>query len=280
MNAWMPVLGATIALCVVFAAAFWLARRIDNFGTVDVVWSYAFAGLAAGLAITEDGWPARRWALAALVAAWSVRLGTHLARRVAAYHPCEDKRYRQLRVDWSGRFAVRMFGFFQIQALSVVVLATPLFLAMRHEAPAFHALEVAGVALAIIALTGEALADAQLRAFKRDPSERGGVCARGLWAWSRHPNYFFEWLVWLAFALIALPAAWGWVGLVAPAIMLALLLRFTGIPLLEQQALASKGEAYRRYQETTSAFFPRPPGRRPGSRPGTPRAASSHDFSP
>ena len=263
MNTATLILATTIVLCLVFAAAYGFARRIDNYGIVDVVWSYAFAGVAVGLAFAGDGWLPRRIMMAGLVCLWSVRLGTHLARRVAAYHPHEDTRYRKLRAEWTRHFDRRMFGFFQLQALSVVVLAAPLFLVMRHQAPAIHALEVIGLALAIVALAGEATADAQLNAFKRDPSARGRVCARGLWAWSRHPNYFFEWLVWVAFAFIALASPWGWLGLIAPASMLVLLLRVTGIPLLEQQALESKGEAYRRYQQTTSAFVPWPPKRPP-----------------
>lgn len=261
MSALSLILLALGGLCVLFAGVYLLARRLDNYGIVDVAWSYAFGLLAVFFAATADGWLPRRLALAALVVAWSVRLGTHLGRRVAAHHPEEDGRYRRMRESWAGRFHATMFGFFQLQALSVVVLGLPFLVAMRHASPGFHPLEVAGALVWCVAILGESIADAQLAAFKREPRHRGAVCAAGLWRWSRHPNYFFEWLVWVGFALIALAAPAGWTGLIAPASILYLLLRVTGIPLTEEQAVRSKGDAYRRYQQSTSVFIPWPPRR-------------------
>jgi steroid 5-alpha reductase family enzyme len=250
------VLVALAALCGLFALLYFVARRLDNYGIVDVAWAYAFAPTAAFYALAGQGWAPRRALLAALAATWSLRLGTHLLRRVASHHPVEDGRYVQLRRDWAGVFAPKMFGFFQLQAVSVVLLALPFALPVNDATPAFSVFELAGAALWLAALAGESLADAQLAAFKRDPANRGRVCTVGLWRYSRHPNYFFEWLVWVAFALCALAAPRGWLGLVAPASILYLLLRVTGIPLNEEQSLRSKGDAYRRYQQTTSAFVP------------------------
>ncbi len=244
-----------------FAGVYLLSRRLDNYGVVDVAWSYAFAALALFYAATAAGWPARRWLLAAMVTVWSVRLGTHLFVRVAGHHPVEDARYAALRRDWAADFAFRMFRFFQYQALSVVVLGVGFLLSARNPAPGFHPLEIAGAALWLFAVAGETIADAQLAAFKRDPANRGRVCDRGLWGWSRHPNYFFEWLIWVAFFVFALPSPGGWAATIGPVVILYLLLRVTGVPLAEQQSLRSKGDAYRRYQETTSVFFPRPPRR-------------------
>jgi len=247
--------GATGAL---FAVIYVFARRIDNYGVVDVAWSYAFGGLAAFYALAGDGWPVRRALLAAMVAVWSLRLGTHLLIRVAGHHPTEDSRYGQLRRDWSAAFHAKMFGFFQLQAVSVIVLGLAFLISARHGTPRLHACEIAGAVLWLIAMTGEALADAQLAAFKRAPAHRGQVCDVGLWRYSRHPNYFFEWLIWVAYFIFALASPWGWVAVVGPAGILFLLLRVTGIPLAEAQSLRSKGEAYRRYQQTTSAFVPLP----------------------
>jgi steroid 5-alpha reductase family enzyme len=239
-----------------FAAVYQWARRIDNYGVVDIAWSYAFAAVALFYAMSGAGWLGRRVLLGSLVTLWSLRLGTHLYRRVMAHHPEEDGRYQRLRQDWAGRFAPKMFGFFQLQALSVVLLALPFLLASQHTVPALHPLEWAGAVVWLLALIGESSADAQLAAFKRDPSHRGQVCDVGWWRYSRHPNYFFEWLIWIAFALFALASPFGWLGLLSPAIILYLLLRVTGIPLTEQQSLRSKGDAYRRYQARTSAFIP------------------------
>ncbi len=119
-----------------------------------------------------------------------------------------------------------------------------------------HPLEFAGAALWLIAISGEALADAQLAAFKRRASNKGRVCDAGLWRYSRHPNYFFEWLIWVAYFVFALGSPWGWVAIVGPASILYLLLRVTGIPMTEEQSIRSRGDAYRRYQQTTSAFIP------------------------
>ncbi len=250
---------ATVALCLLFAALYALARRLDNYGIVDVAWSYAFAGLAAFYALAGAGEPLRRALIGTLAAVWSLRLGTHLLVRVASHHPKEDTRYLQLRRDWAGNFAPKMFGFFQLQAVSIVILGVPFLLAAQNSAARLHPLELAGACLWLLALGGEALADAQLAAFKRDPAHRGQVCAVGLWRYSRHPNYFFEWLIWVAFFVFALASPWGWLAAIAPASILFLLLRVTGIPMAEEQSLRSKGDAYRRYQQTTSAFVPLPP---------------------
>jgi steroid 5-alpha reductase family enzyme len=198
-----------------------------------------------------------------MVTLWSLRLGTHLYRRVMGHHPVEDGRYVQLRQDWAGNFTTKMFGFFQLQAASVVLLGSGFLISALNPEPRLHALEITGLALWLLALAGEALADRQLAAFKRNAGGRAAVCDTGLWRYSRHPNYFFEWLVWVAYFVFALASPWGWVAVIGPASILFLLLRVTGIPLTEEQSLRSKGAAYRRYQQTTSAFVPWFPKRLP-----------------
>lgn len=246
-----------LALCsAAFALCLRLARRIDNYGVVDVLWSYAFGPVAALYAALADGWLPRRLLVAGLALAWSARLGLHLHRRVMGHHPVEDGRYQELRRRWAGRLGAEMFKFYQYQALSVVVLSTPFLLAAGRAEPRFTALDFAALALFVVSLAGESLADAQLARFKHDPANTGRVCDVGLWALSRHPNYFFVWLTWVGFALLALPAARGWLGLLAPAAILYLLLFVTGIPATEEQALRTKGEAYRDYQRRVSAFVP------------------------
>jgi steroid 5-alpha reductase family enzyme len=243
-------------LCVAFALCYALARHWDNYGVVDVAWSYAFAPVAIIYAWAGPGWEPRRWLVAALALVWSLRLGTHLLRRVAAHHPVEDSRYVQLRRDWAGVFHRKMFGFFQLQALSISLLSLPFLLPTANPTPGFLTLELIALGLWILAIAGEALADAQLATFKRQPENRGRVCNVGLWRYSRHPNYFFEWLIWVALALFASASPLGWLAWTAPAAILFLLLRVTGVPLAEEQALRTRGEAYRRYQATTSAFVP------------------------
>ncbi len=254
----LPLAALALALCcAVFAACFGVARRLDNYGVVDIVWSYAFGPVAALYALLADGgWPARRVVVAAIAILWSARLGTYLCRRVMSHHPEEDGRYREMRARWAKNFAVEMFKFYQFQALSVVVLATPFLLALGRPEPRFTALDWIALALFVVGQAGEALADTQLAAFKKKPGNQGRVCEAGLWAFSRHPNYFFVSLTWLSFALFALPAPWGWLGMIAPGAILYLLLFVTGIPMTEEQALRTKGEAYRDYQRRVAAFVP------------------------
>lgn len=247
---------AIAAVGLIFAGTFALARRMENYGIVDIVWSYAFGALAVFYAATLDGWTPRRWIMAALVAIWSVRLGTHLYRRVMSHHPEEDRRYAEMRTRWADRFAYKMFTFYQQQAVSVVILGLPFLLIARNPTERFHPLEYAGTALWLIALLGESLADAQLAAFKRDPSHRGKVCEAGLWGCSRHPNYFFEWCIWVAYFVFALASPWGWTSVICPAGMLYLLLCVTGVPMTEEQSLRSRGDAFRDYQRRVSVFVP------------------------
>jgi steroid 5-alpha reductase family enzyme len=263
MNPFLLSLLALLVCAAVFAASYRVARRIDNYGIVDIVWSYAFGLVALLYAALAAGWLPRRVLIAALVTTWSLRLGTYLYRRVMGHHPEEDGRYREMRTRWAGHFHVEMFKFYQFQALSVVILATPFLLALGRAEPRFLLLDWLALGLVLAAQAGESVADAQLAAFKKDPANRGRVCEVGLWATSRHPNYFFVFLTWLGFSLFALPASWGWLGLIAPAAILYLLLFVTGIPMTEAQALRSKGEAYRDYQSRVSPFIPWFPRRTP-----------------
>ena len=257
------ILYALAGLCTLFGMFYLLARRMDNYGIVDIVWSYSFAALVLYYGLFGGGWIVRKALIATMAMLWSLRLGTHLYRRVISHHPVEDGRYVQLRKDWAGNFAPKMFGFFQMQAGSVVLLGAGFFIICLNSDARLHPLEIAGAVLWLFALTGEAISDAQLSAFKRVKENKGRVCDVGLWHHSRHPNYFFEWLIWVAYFVFALGSPWGWVAAVGPVSILYLLLRVTGIPLTEEQSLRSKGDAYRHYQKSTSAFVPWFPQKNP-----------------
>jgi steroid 5-alpha reductase family enzyme len=191
---------------------------------------------------------------------WGFRLASHLLVDRIIGHP-EEGRYQELRRQWKTRIEFKFLLFFQFQALLCVVLSAPFYLASRNTAESLTPLDCAGVAVWAIGIAGEAIADRQLAAFKHDPSNRGKTCRVGLWNYSRHPNYFFEWLIWVGIALFGIGAPYGSIGLISPALILYFLLRVTGIPATEAQALRSRGLEYRRYQETTSAFIPWPPKR-------------------
>jgi steroid 5-alpha reductase family enzyme len=249
------LLGTLLVVAVMFGL--WLlGLKKHNFSYVDIGWSVNFALLAALYAALAPGDLARRLVIAAMFAAHGLRLGWHLAKRIIG-EP-EEGRYQQLRKDWggSGNLNLKFLGFFQFQALLNAFLTLPLLLASFNRDPDFHPLEMAGIALFVIALAGESVADAQLAAFKRNPANKGGVCDVGLWHYSRHPNYFFEWLIWIAYAIFALASPHGWIALAMPVLMLHFLINVTGLKATEEQALRTKGERYRRYQARTSGFIP------------------------
>jgi steroid 5-alpha reductase family enzyme len=261
----MP-LPASLALAAwLLAAALMLAlwlwhRRVSNAGLVDVGWALGLVLAVLLYAAAGSGAPRRRWAIAAMVATWGLRLAAYLLRdRILGR--AEDPRYADLRRRGSVAASGDFFLFFQAQALLVVVLSTPMLIAAMNPAPAWSALEIGAVALWLAALAGETIADRQLERFRAASGGARGTCRSGLWRYSRHPNYFFEWLIWVAYALYALASPGGTLALAAPVLMLYLLFRVTGIPATEAQALRTRGEDYRRYQHTTSVFVPWPPRR-------------------
>jgi steroid 5-alpha reductase family enzyme len=161
-----------------------------------------------------------------------------------------------LRKEWKTNLPLRFFFFFQFQALLDLFLSLPFLLACLDTSAPLGIPEKIGAAIWIVGILGESVADAQLEAFKKNPANKGKTCRAGLWNYSRHPNYFFEWTVWVGYAVFCIAAPWGLLGLLAPALILYFLLRLTGIPATEAQALRSRGDEYREYQRTTSAFVP------------------------
>ncbi|MFG0331308.1 MAG: DUF1295 domain-containing protein [Phycisphaerales bacterium] len=249
------ITGAAIGLMFVL----WLIHLpLKDAGLVDVGWSFALGAAAVFCALTGEGDETRRWIVGVLGGVWGFRLAYHLLtdRVIGAEH--EDGRYLMMREKLGEKAWIVFLGFFEIQALLVGILALPFALAASAVEPV-GALDVLAIVIWVTGIVGEAIADWQLRHFKKDPESKGRVCKRGLWRYSRHPNYFFEWLMWVAYATIALPAEWGWLAISAPALMLLLVLKVSGIPPTEARAARSRGAEYRAYQRTTSAFVPWPP---------------------
>jgi steroid 5-alpha reductase family enzyme len=250
-----------VGLSVLMALVHPIATRTGNSGWVDVVWSYGIGifgifGALVPIGPGEQPTP-RSWLVAVLVAIWSLRLGTYILTRTLKGG--DDPRYAQLRKDWGERFGIRLFGFLQIQALAAFILAVAVMVAARSPGP-LGIFDGLGAALAIIAIVSEGVADAQLAAFKRAPANTGKLCDQGLWRLSRHPNYFFEWLAWIAYPVIAIGSgfAWGWIALAAPLMMYWLLVHVSGIPPLEAHMRRSRREAFAAYQARVRAFWPIP----------------------
>lgn len=251
---------AAAALAILAKSIAWVVqRRSGNAGLVDPIWAWTLGGIALLFAAAGDAPPLLRLLLALMGGLWGLRLGMHLWRRNAG-RP-EDWRYAQLRQRWGDGVQLRMFAFFQFQNLFTLALATSAFMPVtwRADLPSTMALLLAA-ALWLSAVAGEGLADAQMAEFRTNPANHGRVCRSGLWRYSRHPNYFFECLHWCAYVPLAVGAAWGWIALAAPLVMATLLLRFSGVPLLEGELLRRK-PGYAEYIRSTSILIPRRPRR-------------------
>lgn len=263
-----PLAAIAIALSLVMAGAWLVALRSGQSGWVDAIWSFATGGAGVAMALLSLGdWQqptTRQLVVAALAALWSLRLGLHIVARTMKGG--DDPRYAQLRKDWGKDFRTRLFWFLQIQAASALLLVLAITTAAHNPAPGLHFGDWLGIAILAVAIAGEALADSQLTRFRTDPANKGRVCDVGLWGYSRHPNYFFEWLGWLAYAAIAIDLTgaypWGWFALGGPIFMYWLLVHVSGIPPLEAHMLQSRGEAFRAYQRRVNAFWPGPPMQR------------------
>jgi steroid 5-alpha reductase family enzyme len=263
----LTLLCIALALCAGMTLA-WLAwRRTGNSGWVDTVWTFSvgFVGIAGAIVppTGSDALLSRRMLVAVFAGLWAVRLGLHIARRTRGI--ADDPRYAALIRGWGGDATRQMFLLLQKQALVSIPLGTAMVLAAANPEQELRLQDWLAVVVMAVAIGGEALADRQLREFSADPANRGKVCDVGLWRWSRHPNYFFEWLGWLAYPLLAIGAwEWGWLALAAPACMYWLLAYVSGVPPLEDHMLATRGDAYRAYQAKTGVFFPLPPSLKRG----------------
>lgn len=259
----LAVFVQSLALSAIMSGAWAVQQRTGNSGWVDTIWTFGLGliGTLAALIPLSNSVPVRQVLVAGIVFAWSLRLGLHIASRTARIS--DDPRYAELIRGWGPDARRQMYWLLQKQALVTIPLAASIFLAAHNPAPGFRLQDALAVCVMIVAIAGEAAADRQLRAFRSLPGNHSKVCDVGLWRWSRHPNYFFEWLGWLAYPLMAIDLgggyAVGWVAVAGPVCMYWLLAHVSGVPPLEEHMLRSRGDAYRAYQARTSVFFPMPP---------------------
>lgn len=251
------------ALAVIMSGAWAVQQRTRNNGFIDAVWTFGLGAIGLVSALVpigeSEGTSGRQLLVAFLIGAWSLRLGGHILRRSNAR--ADDPRYAALVRQWGDDASRQMFILLQKQAIVTVPLALALFLAAHNPAPLFRLLDYAALAVVLIGLAGESIADRQLAAWAKSKGKNEAVCDRGLWGWSRHPNYFFEWMFWVAIPLLAIAGGypWGFLAFAAPLCIYWLLVYVSGIPPLEEHMVQKYGAAYRSYQARTSAFFPLPP---------------------
>jgi len=234
-----------------------LQRIVRNASIADVGFCAGLIAVVLWYVGQASGAIERKILLALMVCVYAGRLGLYiLQNRVIGKQ--EDARYRLLREQWGSWEPLVMFGYFQLQALAIAVFSLPFLVILQRSEPPFSFWELAGFLIWIVAVSGEAVADLQLARFRADPLNRGRVCREGLWYYSRHPNYFFEWVHWWAYVVMAvgLPLTNWLLTWIAPITMGWALLKVTGIPLAEQQAVRSRGNDYRDYQRTTTKLIP------------------------
>jgi steroid 5-alpha reductase family enzyme len=225
---------------------------------VDVFWGAGFVVLAWFAYAVADGSRDRGLLLAALTTVWGLRLTIHLARRNLGHG--EDKRYAQMRERWGAKWPLRsLFVVFWLQGALMWIVALPVQVGVHDPTPAgLTWLDGVGAAVWLVGFAFEAIGDAQLTRFKADEANAGQVMDRGLWAWTRHPNYFGDFTVWWGIWLVALATTSAWWTFVGPAVMSVLLIRVSGAALLEK-GMRSSRPGYEDYVARTSGFFPRPP---------------------
>lgn len=251
----LPLACAAVAGLIV--ATWILSLLLRDASVVDPVWGPAFAVVAAIAALDGAGAPARRWLLLVLTAVWGLRLGIHLTRR-KLHEREEDRRYRAMREAHPGNFALWSLGWvYLLQGVLVLVVSLPLQVASQRPTALSWAI-APGLALYCVGLAFEAIGDEQLRRFRADPANRGAVMDRGLWRYTRHPNYFGDACVWWGLWLVALQAGGTWWTVIGPSVMSLLLVRVSGKGLLERD-IGERRPAYARYVERTSGFLPLPP---------------------
>lgn len=248
------ILLALFLVSTYFSLLWLLYYQKGNISLVDIGWSSSFILIGLLYFWLGEGKFSRKILLLVMILLWAGRLTIHLLRRFSFEK--EDPRYTELASGWKGKIEQKVYALYLGQGALAVLLSLPFLLIFQNRIPHLSLLENIGIAVWLIGFLGEAWSDSQLASFREQRTQPDAICEEGFWYYSRHPNYFFEWLIWLGFALFALAAPYGWLGLLSPLVILGLLLFVTGVPCAERQALRSKGDAYRRYQETTSAFIP------------------------
>jgi steroid 5-alpha reductase family enzyme len=238
--------------------ALWLlSLALRDVSIVDVFWGLGFVMVAHGVRLTTPGFPPRAWLVAALVTAWGVRLGAYLCWR--NWGGGEDYRYQAMRRHYGDRFWITsLVVVFGLQGVLMWVISLPVQLAIASPAPpTLGALDALGTVLVLIGLGFESIGDFQLARFKADSANKGKVMDRGLWYYTRHPNYFGDAVVWWGLFCFALATGHAWT-VIGPIVMTYLLTRLSGVPLLEKK-LARTRPGYADYVARTSSVIPWPP---------------------
>lgn len=259
----LNLLAVTVAVTIFIGIIMAVAIRISNQSIIDIFWGPGFVVAAFASYLASVGGPGddtRRLVVLALTAIWGLRLGAYIGKRNIGHG--EDRRYTSMMRQRKGQALIpflirRIYG---MQGGLIILISLPVQFAM-YQNEAIGIIGSIGMAIWLIGFLFEAVGDWQLARFKANPANAGKIMDRGLWAWTRHPNYFGDACVWVGLFVLALGAPWGIVAIVSPIVMIKLLTSFSGKAVLERGMRRSKGEAYDLYIANTSGFFPMPPRR-------------------
>jgi steroid 5-alpha reductase family enzyme len=250
---------AAIVIVVLMVSTWAISVAVKNASIVDIVWGLGFVLVAWGVNLTADGLDARQWVLTLMTTIWGLRLCLYLAWR--NHGKGEDFRYRAMRKRWGPRFWLISLGtVFGLQGVLMWIVSLPVQLGQADSTPDLGVLTWIGLAVWALGLSFEVVGDAQLARFKADPASAGVVMDRGLWRYTRHPNYFGDACVWWGIALVAAETGTGAWGIIGAVVMTVLLRRVSGVTLLEK-SLVKRRAGYGEYVARTSPFIPRPPKR-------------------
>lgn len=232
----------------------YLGKR--NVSMIDVAWGLGFVIAVFVYFALGEGFLWRKILVGTIVSIWGIRLSLYLAYRFNFAH--DDPRYEHLLETWPlpSLPSLQVLFLYLVQGCLIIVLSLPFALMAQNSLPVFCANEIFGLLIWMIGLGGETIADWQLAHFKARNGENGEVLDQGLWKYSRHPNYFFEWIIWVGYFCMAISSPWGWISVISPIVMLYLLFKVSGVSITEAHLLTTKGENYRNYQAKTSTFFP------------------------
>lgn len=245
-----------VCVAMLMLALWYWQKKTHRAGVVDIAWAFSTGVIAAVCVYYASGDVVRRWIVGVMVGLWALRLGWYLLGRLR--REGEDGRYEMLKAQWGEKTQKYMFWFFQAQAFWAILFALPIIGAAMNPASISFPLDWIAILVYMVALIGEWVSDYQLARFRKKSEDRSQVCREGLWRYTRHPNYFFEWVYWWAYALLAIGGSWWCVSWLGVLLMYYFLTRITGIPPTEKRALQTKGDRYREYQRTTNCFFPGP----------------------
>lgn len=255
MNLLFLLASGLLTVTIVMILTWLLSLKLNNAGIVDLSWTFSFLIVLLVYMLLAGSFEARHLLLACMLLFWSGRLGFYLLLRFLRSFPEEDPRYKELRLKMGDSPNLKMLMVFLWQGLVLVLMTAPIAASLCDPHAEFYTANFLALALFIVAFIGESIADAQLAGFCSKAENKGKACREGLWRYSRHPNYFFEWLISVAFFIYAIASPYGIWTIVCPLIYLHLLINVTGVKPAELHMLKSRSD-YKQYQQETSVFIP------------------------